>query len=588
MIPRTIIASMVLLLSPLMLPECAAQQPFKHQGGAPGRPAAAPAPAPRAAVPHVAAPPHMAAPRAAVPHVAAPPHMAAPQRMAAPPHFAAPSRSAAAPRFAAPRAAAPRVVHAPRAVQPTPRGSGRAIAERAHQVPHRAEVRRPIAQSSLQAHGPDRSQLRQMRAQEQRQIRDLRSQQRQTRLQRGNQLRGAELRQVRDQEQRQLRELRAQQRQQRLGLGQPPTFDARFRGARTSPEAARQGRFAGFLQNRTAPAPIRAERSAPRLAWRHGHSAAFVAWAGPVFWPYAYNDLFYYAFWPDAYDEGYWAYAYDDFADSVFWQYGNPYASYAYAGPSDDLTGRIGSHRSGTSKRGEQRAIAELCEPAKGITAWPFEQIESAVRLTQEQQPLLADLKVAAGKAAVAFKASCPGEFSLTPPGRLQAMINRLQATLEALRIVRPPLERLYDSLSDEQKARFNAIGPHIGADTAQAARNAGRDQEAKTCGEPKRGLTSVPIEQIEDTVRPTEQQRHVLDRLSESTDKAVAVLQGACPDFVAQTPVGRLDAMNKRVEAMLHAARTVQPALQDFYASLSNEQKARFNTLGREAPRGG
>jgi hypothetical protein len=31
-----------------------------------------------------------------------------------------------------------------------------------------------------------------------------------------------------------------------------------------------------------------------------------------------------------------------------------------------------------------------------------------------------------------------------------------------------------------------------------------------------------------------------------------------------------------------------MQPALQDFYASLSNEQKARFNTLGRGAERRG
>src|SRR5262249_27100847 len=165
----------------------------------------------------------------------------------------------------------------------------------------------------------------------------------------------------------------------------------------------------------------------------------------------------------------------------------------------------------------------------------------------------------------------------------------RLEAMHEAMGIVRPPLERFYDSLSDEQKARFNAIGPNIGADNnAQAARNAPRDQAAKACGEAKHGLTDLPIEQIEDAVRPTEQQQHALDRLRETTDKAVAVLQGACPDFAAETPVGRLDQMNKRVEAMLQAARTMQPALQDFYASLSNEQKARFNTLGRQAARGG
>ena len=43
---------------------------------------------------------------------------------------------------------------------------------------------------------------------------------------------------------------------------------------------------------------------------------------------------------------------------------------------------------------------------------------------------------------------------------------------------------------------------------------------------------------------------------------------------------------MEKRLDALLQAARTVQPALSDFYASLSNEQKAQFNTLGRQAQR--
>ena len=33
----------------------------------------------------------------------------------------------------------------------------------------------------------------------------------------------------------------------------------------------------------------------------------------------------------------------------------------------------------------------------------------------------------------------------------------------------------------------------------------------------------------------------------------------------------------------MIEAANTVQPALEDFYASLSNEQKAKFNRLGRQ-----
>ena len=68
---------------------------------------------------------------------------------------------------------------------------------------------------------------------------------------------------------------------------------------------------------------------APRHAWRRGLRAAFVPWLGPVFWPYAYSDIFEYTFWPYAYDPGYWAYAYDDFVDTVFWGADNPYSAYA-------------------------------------------------------------------------------------------------------------------------------------------------------------------------------------------------------------------------------------------------------------------
>jgi hypothetical protein len=37
---------------------------------------------------------------------------------------------------------------------------------------------------------------------------------------------------------------------------------------------------------------------------------------------------------------------------------------------------------------------------------------------------------------------------------------------------------------------------------------------------------------------------------------------------------------MEKRLRATLGAVRTVQPALTKFYDSLSDEQKARFNSL--------
>jgi hypothetical protein len=300
-----------------------------------------------------------------------------------------------------------------------------------------------------------------------------------------------------------------------------------------------------------------------------------------VFLPYVYTDLFYYTFWPQAYDDGYWAYAYDDFFDSIYWATGNPYAEYAYAAPTAEsigvTTGRV------RNRRQVSQAAADVCEPDKGITAWPFQQIERVVQPTAQQQVLLDDLKEAAAQAANNFKVSCTHTSALTPTGRLQAMLDRLQITLDAVHKVRPPLMTFYDSLTDEQKARFNAIDPVVGQ-RVRTTRN--EPQDANACAEQKPGLTDLPIERIEDVVRPTDTQTAALERLSKATDAAVTILQAACPDSIPQTPVGRLDAMEKRLDAMTQAAKTVQPALQEFYASLTDEQKSRFNTLGQQALR--
>jgi hypothetical protein len=45
---------------------------------------------------------------------------------------------------------------------------------------------------------------------------------------------------------------------------------------------------------------------------------------------------------------------------------------------------------------------------------------------------------------------------------------------------------------------------------------------------------------------------------------------------------------MEKRLQAMIDAANTMKPALEDFYGSLSNEQKARSNVIGGELAQSG
>lgn len=364
------------------------------------------------------------------------------------------------------------------------------------------------------------------------------------------------------------RQLRLQQRAartQQLRSTVTPTSSLRRSGqARITTQAARQGRFSSAFASHGGTGH---HHHHPRYAWRHGWYAGFVPWYGPVFWPYAYFDLFYYPFWPYGYDDGYWFYAYDDFFDGVFWGELGPPETYGYASRSEP--------------RPRYATVQELCnQPGTGVTAWPFAEIERKVGLSDEQKQLLSDVRKAAGDAAASFKASCPAEntFPLTPPGRLAAMTARLDATLQAVQTVRPALEKFYDSLTDEQKERFNTIGPKKpGSSEARQAL-----ASAKSCKEQKPGLTNLPIERIEDAVKPTDAQQASLKALEDATTKAVWILQAVCPDETPITPPGRLQAMETRLKAMVEAANTVKPALEDFYGLLSAEQKARFNRIGQ------
>lgn len=464
----------------------------------------------------------------------------------------------------------------------------------------RNEQVREQRQERVEQRNRNRDQLRELQSRQRQQLRDknldragrekLRAQQRQERNDLVSRQRDERRQQAQDRDRRrdqsneerrakreEARKQRAERREQRLREREKTReqrADRRER-RRVSDDEARRGRFVNRDRN------WRRGRDFSRRAWRNGRRAAFVAWSGPLFLPYIYSDLFDYTFFPYAYDQGYWAYAYDDFFDSMFWAYGGPYSDPGFAAP---LPRGSGPARVSPQTR---NAIAQACAPDKGLTAWPFQRIESAIKPTADQQKLLDRVRAAAGEAADAFKSSCSTDFALTPPGRVSAMINRIEATLEALRIVRPPLEEFYTSLTDEQKERFNQIGPDIGRSDEKAARNRGtQEQDAQSCKEAKIGMASAPIDRIEDAVKPTDAQRAAFEKLSGASQSAVETLQAACPEAIALTPTGRLEAMQSRLDAMLDAAEIMQPALEEFYATLSNEQKARFNSLGREAQR--
>jgi hypothetical protein len=321
---------------------------------------------------------------------------------------------------------------------------------------------------------------------------------------------------------------------------------ARDPAARVLARSTFHGRFFDFARRRHFPQPI------------------VIGWVGPLFWPYAYNDFVDYTFYPYAYDT-FWPTAYDDVYDGIFGRYAYGTGS-AYA-----AVGRPGSERGGS----RVASTPDLCTgQTAGLTDWPIEQIARAVEPDEAQRAALDEFKDASAKALDMLKAACPSELPSTPIGRLAAMHQRLDAMLQAVRIVRPPLERFYGLLNDEQKARFNALGSDDVADQ-QSQRDL-----AQVCGERASGIASLPIAQIERTVRPEESQRGALKELEDATAQAVDLLKTDCPTYRALTPVVRLEAMEQRLDAMLRAVQTVEPVLQKFYGSLSDEQKERFNRL--------
>ena len=218
-------------------------------------------------------------------------------------------------------------------------------------------------------------------------------------------------------------------------------------------------------------------------------------------------------------------------------------------------------------------AAAEVCrEKVPALISWPIQQIAQTVQPDQNQQAALDDLKDAGSKALDLLQSACPEDLASTPTGRLAAMHKRIEVMLQALASVKPALDGFYDLLSDEQKSRFTAITPH----TTGARGGKHPPDFAQACSAQAARPTNVPIERIEQIVRPTDAQRASLQALDDATSRAGDYLKANCPTDEALTPPGRVGAMQNRLNVMLEAIKIVQPALGNFYGTLTDELKAR------------
>ena len=227
--------------------------------------------------------------------------------------------------------------------------------------------------------------------------------------------------------------------------------------------------------------------------------------------------------------------------------------------------------------------MAQSCtDEAAEVTGWPINKIQDAVQPNPQQSALLDDLGNAIVKASDEIKSNCPTSVAFTPTDRLAQMQQRLQGLVDAVNVVSPPMATFYNSLSDEQKARFNDIAPPSPPPNEQAAQGQGAAAPS-LAAQCNANVMAWPGDQIDQAVKPDDAQRAKLQALQSALAQAGDSIKAACPSEMPATPPDRLAAIGKRLQAMLQGVATVQPALADFYNSLSDEQKARFNTMGKQ-----
>src|SRR6516165_4570575 len=125
--------------------------------------------------------------------------------------------------------------------------------------------------------------------------------------------------------------------------------------------------------------------------WRHGNGG--YGWVGPLFWPFAYYDMYDYAVWGDGF--GFWGYGYPDIYAGIF-------APYGYG----ELSGYMMPPSGGRRYRGAV-SLARMCsDDSRDIAGLPVDQIGQAIEPTEAQRPALDELADASIKAAQMIRAS--------------------------------------------------------------------------------------------------------------------------------------------------------------------------------------
>jgi hypothetical protein len=263
------------------------------------------------------------------------------------------------------------------------------------------------------------------------------------------------------------------------------------------------------------PHPTVVARAEPQHAVPPRPAAPMQPW--PAASPSVYEDLLGYVLWPKDYADQLWTHGYGDIMNALL----TPAANTDHAASliqngmcsvkASDLADRLIAH------------TREAIEPDETQQA-ALEELGAALRQAIER-----------GRTAVCAGTGDP----------LQRMVDGLWTMWDATLLMRPPLEKFYDSLSDAQRAKL--------AGEASAAAKL-----ARACAE------QHPPENMPGAGGA---QRLTLDTLRQHSAELVKLLAGSCPRGTEPTPLDRLDAARERMNTLLYVVVSMSPTANELRA---------------------
>jgi len=102
--------------------------------------------------------------------------------------------------------------------------------------------------------------------------------------------------------------------------------------------------------------------------------------------------------------------------------------------------------------------VTPVCAKNPEPANWPMPILKQALQPTAAQEAALNDLERAFNRAASGLDAACPDGIPGMPSARLQAIEARLDITWVAVQTIQVAVAKFQKQLSDQQRARFNAL----------------------------------------------------------------------------------------------------------------------------------